>query len=1103
MGWRSGPLATLVLLVTISQVASACISPYGFEDFEPTPLVAPGISIDMAPVDVSASTVDDMFPKLVSFGDSLYAFWIKSTGTTFVSENLIGRARTGNEWGPLFVVNNPVPGNGTVEGEHVRIAGFDAAVHGDVLYLVWCTSDPTLANGTDDDPVYRTFDGVNWSNIASLVPPDDGGEDVQPAVTSPADGVLVVWTTSSPILAHGSDQDIVGRLVGPGTSGEVMQISPVGDTDNDFLPRVADTPTGPVVVWHVRSLREVPDTRGVENVLLLKGRQLRGILWRDVEDVSGSFRGENVWVDLMWDGTRLCMVWQHSGMDLAFDTSSIMYREWGLEGLGPIQDISTPLDRAHNGRPALAMVEGEVRVLWHSNDDAITVSDTYDLVSRTREGGGRWSPMTVFAANPDHDLFQLDTANHAGGVHAAWITNVTYDVATPDGVLQVWDVIVAPIALPPDPGSSLTVTPRWVRSTEAWGPDDRIVFEVDRGGRPLIGTNIHVTVMDPDGEVEALLSGTTNGDGKAAFDHVLRSFGDYRLDVAVDGVELGSIGLKVSAPPSGYMDILLQTIVVVALFVTALVMAGYLFIRRKGVADPKAEALDEIKAPEERSFVWRAASRALTKVVRSERAQGYLQIPLFALFIVSIVLGFFGTQDPQANFTTMLGWVYYLPGMLILYAFFGRLWCYVEACGFVDTWAKRLAKGRAGREWPPWLQNMWPAFFLLLAGFWVEIVFSIDLYPWAVATFMTAIIAINFSISANYGKRTYCRFLCRDGVVEELIARFSLFKIGVRTREDSSNHGAACIWKEGEKRPGHCSMCFTCLQNNPDVKEASVTPMVKTFGKDVYRPNAVHRDEAWAALLLMGISIPYMAVLSRAWWIGLFDIANAWSLPGGTYLLLMAGFAMVAMTVATDIWAARRWPQTFTPVRRAVVVLMEALLLGNYFLAVLGGEVGMLIALRTLIVLGAILLPFVVVWIGQRLVVAITENSRGESAGQLLERYGLVFIPVFIGVLIARNLPIVGTWGWAVWDIMRATASNFPGGAAEVVPQPFVDPSLHFALGVAALALGLALGAYTALQISRRIYTDPSHAFRAFTVQSTLLGFVVVLLVGLMALPPF
>jgi hypothetical protein len=114
-----------------------------------------------------------------------------------------------------------------------------------------------------------------------------------------------------------------------------------------------------------------------------------------------------------------------------------------------------------------------------------------------------------------------------------------------------------------------------------------------------------------------------------------------------------------------------------------------------------------------------------------------------------------------------------------------------------------------------------------------------------------------------------------------------------------------------------------------------------------------------------------------------------------------------------------------------------------------------------------------------------------------------VFIPVFLGVLVARNLPLVGTWGWAVWDITVATFTHFPGGSVTPSPLPFVDPSFHYMLGVMALALGVAVGSYAALQISRRLYKVERNALTAFSVHVAALVLFGSLFSLILSLPPF
>ncbi len=90
-----------------------------------------------------------------------------------------------------------------------------------------------------------------------------------------------------------------------------------------------------------------------------------------------------------------------------------------------------------------------------------------------------------------------------------------------------------------------------------------------------------------------------------------------------------------------------------------------------------------------------------------------------------------------------------------------------------------------------------------------------------------------------------------------------------------------------------------------------------------------------------------------------------------------------------------------------------------------------------------------------------------------------------------------------MWDITVSAFTRFPGGTVEPIPMPFVDPSTHFILGVLSLALGVAVGAYAALQLSRRLYKEERNAMVAFGVHVSALAFFGGLFVLILSLPPF
>ena len=1093
---------TVTVAVLSSQVAQACLSPYGFIDYEPQPLVAPGGDVEMAPMDVSASTVDDMNQLIISYKDDLYAFWVKETGTTEVSENIMCRVLRDGSWGGLWAVNNIIPEDGSFDDSGARVAGFDVIVHDGLLYIIWSTPYEWFTHDTDNDIVYRTFDGTSWGEVVDISPPNDVSEDTQPTAVSTEGGILVAWTTNNPDYTGGQGLVVIGILFDTGSTGPVWSLSGKGEEDINFIPDLVSIPGGAYLTWYQRAILPVGPGGTREGVLSIQGRVYDGISWSDTQKMSCHDRGESIWVSSLWDGRSLCFAWQVNDYDSYYRFSSIYYREWIDGCFTTPQYLSGDLQDSSNGKPHLCIVDGEVRVYWHTNDDGITVGTAFDLMWRSREEGGHWSQLEVFQADPEKDILEIVTAVHGEAVYASWMTNMTHEAPPPMGMVSVWDVVVGPLFVPEDPLAGVSVTHKWKRSVEAWGPVERIQFLVERSGEPMMYASLVVDVLEPEGDIETTLEGSTGVDGRVVFEHHFAKTGTYTFNIIVEGSVLGDIQMAVAPSPPGHFDQLITATFVILTVGSFSVMVGYTFVGRESVVRGRKVSRG-IVIPKHRSLVWRWASNGLTYVVKHRWAQGFLQMPLFVLYIATIYIGYFGSQDPTKNFATMVGWTYYLAGILLLYAIFGRLWCYVEACGFVDTWAKNLRRGKSWLEWPGWLKNLWPGFVILLAGFWVEIVLSIDLYPWAVATFMLTILLINLVISSVFSKRTYCRYVCRDGVVEELVARYSILRIGVHNRPDAVPRGNVCIWTDEEKRPGFCSMCFSCVQNDPTVREATVEPALSTFAEDVYKPQAVHRDEATAAIVLMGISIPYILVLTGFWWEGVAEASAALALPFGPPIVALTGIGLVVLSLSLAYVAFTRRPDVFTKPRQALVTILLGILVAQYLLIGFGGPVGRLVALRSMIVLACFLVPFIVVWSAEALVVRWTRDARKETAWRLLERYGLVFIPVFLGVLVARNLPLVGAWGWAVWEITVNTFTDFPGGTVSPTPSPFVDPSLHFTLGVLALALGVAVGSYAALQISRRLYKEERNALAAFAVHVAALVLFAALFALILSLPPF
>jgi hypothetical protein len=205
----------------------------------------------------------------------------------------------------------------------------------------------------------------------------------------------------------------------------------------------------------------------MENVVVIQGRSLQEGAWSDVQAVSATDRGENIWVDMLWDGQRLGLVWQVSSSKLFYKSSDIIYREWEGGFLSTPLDLTSSLRGSFNGRPELGFAGDEVRVYWHTNDDGFTVGNSYDLVWRSREEGGHWGPLETFQVDRTRELYQIYLTEHEGGLYASWMANVTYVLPPPLGTMSVWDISLGCPSPTGGRGPSSSGDPRTL-SASAW-----------------------------------------------------------------------------------------------------------------------------------------------------------------------------------------------------------------------------------------------------------------------------------------------------------------------------------------------------------------------------------------------------------------------------------------------------------------------------------------------------------------------------------------------------------------------------------------------------------------------------------------------------------
>jgi hypothetical protein len=160
-----------------------------------------------------------------------------------------------------------------------------------------------------------------------------------------------------------------------------------------------------------------------------------------------------------------------------------------------------------------------------------------------------------------------------------------------------------------------------------------------------------------------------------------------------------------------------------------------------------------------------------------------IRLAALALFMVAILAGLFGDQNPYRNIVPTLVWIVFWVGLTFVSAFVGNVWPLINPWRtFFDgaAWLYRcLGFAREPSlhlPYPP-LLGVWPAFIFLLAFAWVELV-----DPQAAAPRHLACLALGYSILTLLGMFVFGRDIwLRRGevftVVFDVFARFAPLRI--------------------------------------------------------------------------------------------------------------------------------------------------------------------------------------------------------------------------------------------------------------------------------------------------------------------------------------
>ncbi|OKO84776.1 hypothetical protein AC629_20460 [Bradyrhizobium sp. NAS80.1] len=177
------------------------------------------------------------------------------------------------------------------------------------------------------------------------------------------------------------------------------------------------------------------------------------------------------------------------------------------------------------------------------------------------------------------------------------------------------------------------------------------------------------------------------------------------------------------------------------------------------------------------------------------RALGtFLKVFSIGLLVLTVIAGSYGSQNPYQNIAPTLVWIIWWVGLAVFSALFGDLWALINPWHSLFDCADRLYRSSGGRALGlhrpyPKALAVWPAFALLLAVSWTELVFPSPAVPVNIAWLALFYSLITWAGMAVFGSEAWVKHGEVFSVFFGVFARFAPTEPS--TRDLSGEHGLA------------------------------------------------------------------------------------------------------------------------------------------------------------------------------------------------------------------------------------------------------------------------------------------------------------------------
>ncbi|MCS7150497.1 MAG: hypothetical protein RMI93_07165 [Caldimicrobium sp.] len=185
------------------------------------------------------------------------------------------------------------------------------------------------------------------------------------------------------------------------------------------------------------------------------------------------------------------------------------------------------------------------------------------------------------------------------------------------------------------------------------------------------------------------------------------------------------------------------------------------------------------------------------------------------VFLLLIIMGLFGPQDPQRNVMLFLSWGVWWTSVVLTWFFLGRMWCafcpFPGLARFFQNLRLSLLKNPS-----PFLKNygIHLATTLFLIIIWLESTTQLPHSPRFTAFFLISIWALAGLLGMIYKDYAWCRYLCPLGRMTGVAATMSLIEFRADYTLCRHCHGTPCKKETPTIKPCPVYLGAVSVQNN-------------------------------------------------------------------------------------------------------------------------------------------------------------------------------------------------------------------------------------------------------------------------------------------------